>query len=576
MQKLAAVTMTLILAACGGGGAPSTSASLTLSLDGTAATGAAISDATIEANCTNGTATSTSGADGTFTIRSTTAMLPCFLKVTVPLTGEDIYSLAEIGATRANITPLTNLVAGHVLGAEPSTKFSSFSDQDRASITSQKLIEGLRVVKAATTAAGIDLGTTDPLKVTLKAATEGSVGDPHDEKIDQLMAALAAADKSIADLSEQLANAKADEAKDALLTTLGAASHCLDSCPYARGGNFWSFLYDGTGLTEWALDAAAKKITNVGADITYSVTELQDADGNVVPCAYTFSRETYTTTVYRSAGGVAMWKEQDSVTQGWQFGLAVPKQASHRLASTKFVGRMPGLIFVDADRSVGRHLDAGAFYFDIDSSGGVAVAHCDLATGTPTCDSTAQSDSDTMTCSSLENGTISCVSKDGSVSATVLPFVTQQEPSLFVMYNATVSGYSTNALMIATKASKIPVPSVGATTTKSMAWYAASVPKNNAATGWTFDHGDSWFGPETTISAVDAAAGIVTYSSGQVRYLNTPVDGTYWIPSWTRSDGTGASNSIALRSRGGWTVAATATAGNRTFDGRSFFIQKPE
>lgn len=42
MQKLAAVTMTLILAACGGGGAPSASASLTLSLDGTAATGAAI------------------------------------------------------------------------------------------------------------------------------------------------------------------------------------------------------------------------------------------------------------------------------------------------------------------------------------------------------------------------------------------------------------------------------------------------------------------------------------------------------------------------------------------------------
>ena len=146
------------LTSCGGGDVN------TLSLTGTAAIGASIAAAPVEGKCATGSATTTTAADGTFTLTSTTATLPCLLRITLPNGAGYLHSVAQSGASTANITPLTEIITANVLGVSPSVLFSSFAPSDAAGITSAKIAVAQAVVIAVATQAGVDLTGADPLK----------------------------------------------------------------------------------------------------------------------------------------------------------------------------------------------------------------------------------------------------------------------------------------------------------------------------------------------------------------------------------------------------------------------------
>ena len=562
---------TFLIAACGGGGGGGTNEPLSLSLAGTAATGAAIANATLQAKCATGDALTTTNGDGTFLLTSTSAKLPCMLRVMVPATGDVYHSVAESGATRANVNPMTDMISANVLGAAPATKFQNFSSADASNILASKISDAKLTVIEGAKSVGVDFTGSDPLKDAFIATTSTTSGDVTDKKIDQLMAALAAADKKIAELSLQLANVTKGQAQAAVRNTVGAAASSLSGCPYVRGGNIWTMLYDGTGLTEWAVDIAAMKIGKVGGSTSYTISPLLDTNSAVIPCAYTFNTGTTIVSAYASASGVFAWKEQTIQSGLWQFGLGIPKQASNSFTDTKFVGRMPGLMFMDILQNNTHTLDAAAFYFDVNSLGQVSFSICDLKPTIPSCGAPSPSTDSTVSCKQNSNGSINCSNSDGTVNATALLFVSQQEPTLFMSFSGRISGANVNALMIATKAATLTLPKVGSIISKPNSWYVGRAPKNNANTGWDFYSGESWSGADTEITVVDPAAGSFTRKIGQVTFYNLPSAGTYWIPAYSTS----ATNYVGLSTAGGFTITAASSYGNRNFDGRYFYIAKP-
>lgn len=120
LPVLAALATAALVAACGGGDDDSTAtpSAATVALSGTAATGAAIANATVSAiDATGATVTATTGTDGKFTINVAEAAAPYALRIT-DAAGKTWYSYAPAAGT-ANITPLTTLALAEAAANQP-------------------------------------------------------------------------------------------------------------------------------------------------------------------------------------------------------------------------------------------------------------------------------------------------------------------------------------------------------------------------------------------------------------------------------------------------------------------------
>jgi hypothetical protein len=180
----------MALAGCGGdlldGSPPAT-------LSGVAATGAAMSGATVGANCGAGgaTATGTTAADGSFSLTLGRFQKPPCL-VQVKGGGLTLHGFAGSGG-RVNVTPITNLIIANALGSDPALAFSNFD-----AAKSAKLLAGLAAANTYVNAQVLPLTAVvqsgDPI------AGEFKVGDSNDKLLDSLGAALKAAGKKIDDL----------------------------------------------------------------------------------------------------------------------------------------------------------------------------------------------------------------------------------------------------------------------------------------------------------------------------------------------------------------------------------------
>ncbi|TFW16744.1 hypothetical protein E4L96_15775 [Massilia arenosa] len=111
VKLLATAGLAATLVACGGGSDTPTTNKITVS--GTAATGLAISGATITMTCKGGSANGTTGPDGTYslTVQNTQAG-PCV--ITVLTTGGSLRSIAQGDGAHANVTPLTELLVSYI------------------------------------------------------------------------------------------------------------------------------------------------------------------------------------------------------------------------------------------------------------------------------------------------------------------------------------------------------------------------------------------------------------------------------------------------------------------------------
>jgi hypothetical protein len=285
MKKFVLATAAIqaaLLTACGGGGSsdsaapasatPATPAALTIS--GTAATGAAISGGLIDVKCAAGTGTATTIADGSYTVTISGGSLPCVMHVTAGST--ELYSLAEGGsgnAVRANITPLSQLVAAQVAGADPATLFTNFDASAQTRLTAANVATAIAAVTSALSGA-IDLSGIDPLKDPLVAANGGTAGNTLDQKLDALKAALAAAGVTLADVTTTLVASGADTQAPVktLLQPVTAA------CAGLRSGNYrslnpnetdpaWAnhvFAFDAATLTAKLFDGETLTLTDAG------------------------------------------------------------------------------------------------------------------------------------------------------------------------------------------------------------------------------------------------------------------------------------------------------------------------
>lgn len=187
-----ALLISSMVIGCGGGGSSKATTPTSTTFTGTAAIGAAITNASVTAICSTGTGTATTNSNGAYsmTLSSSTAALPCLLKVTSGAT--TLYSAVYSGQSTANITPITHLIVSNALGADPSTAASPLSSSLSSKLTSTNISNSSAIIKAALTQVGITLPSgIDPVAGQFVAATAALPGDSLDACIDALMNALA-------------------------------------------------------------------------------------------------------------------------------------------------------------------------------------------------------------------------------------------------------------------------------------------------------------------------------------------------------------------------------------------------
>lgn len=559
IKSLLSFSVLALLTACGGGGGGGGgTATSSITLQGVAATGAAISGGTVDVKCKNGTGTATTNADGTYSVTVTDGAQPCILRAIDPITKVELFSIVESGGTTANITPVTSLVVANTLGDSPATSFSSFNSTVHDKITAANISAAVTRVQAATAAIGTDADMTgvDIMKGSLTAATESAGGDATDKKIDALMAALTAADKKITDLTEQLKSATTtNAAASGLSTVVGDSKYSLANCPYARSGDVWALNFAGSAPISYNANFNNMVLKKLSDNSTSAINFKRDSSNNAIPCAFTATIGGVATEFRVSEGGIGAW------TQATDFGLVVPVQKTKLLTDASMVGTYPALAFI-REKTLG-YRAATPIRFEVDSSGAMKGYSCDMTKTKPDCLTTVDSSSaDPTSCVHQSNGTFACTSTAG-LAATGILYVTGSQATMFMsITNMSVGVYRFGGLMVMTKAAKMSLPKVGATTAADSAWYTGVNPGGNiVVSGGT---------SASTVESVDTANSTYTTSSAgttttYTRYIDTPANGLLFSKS-TDSKG------VTMSTSAGWSVAMIKGSGTE-FDGWATYVR---
>jgi hypothetical protein len=525
-----------------------------LQISGTAATGAAIVAGTVEAKCKVGTGTGTTNSTGNYTLEVISGEQPCILRVTDPITLIQLHSVVEAGANNANITPATDLVVANTLAESPTTTFTNYAAVHQQKITATNISAAVTRVQTATAALGADADMTgiDIMKGTLQAATVDTLGNAADSKLDALMAALAAADKKISELSTLLATTTSGSAAATQLTTLvGTAQYSLQSCPAARSGDIWVLDFLGTAPMGFNVNFNTMILKNLANNSTSAINFKRDGQNAVIPCAFTANVNASSVEFRVTDGGIGVWKNAND------FGITVPAQRTKSLTDVAFAGTYPTAGFL-RERSQGIRA-AVPFKFKINTDGSLQGYSCDLTKAIPDCNVAMDTNNSSGTsCTSLSNGTLSCSAANG-LRATAVLYSTGGQASMFMaVTQMPYNGYSFGGLIVMTKASPMKLPAVGQTTAAGSSWYAGV-----GAGSSTVVSGDTNAGRVESIST--NANAYVTSSAGSsityTRYLNTPTEG------FLLSNASNGAAGITVGSSTGWSMAMTKNSGSSVYDG---------
>ena len=192
-----------LIAGCGGGGGGGAGTTPTTQLAGTAAVGNPLVNASVTLRCNKGAPyVTTTGAEGRWAQALPTAALPCVVRVTggtvgtgsgAPTNTQVLYSVTTSTSANVtvNLTPLTSLVLARVHGGALDDAW--FEGLDQAG--RQALLSGLDAAIAAlsTALASYDLPSGfAPFDVAFTATS----GNPYDDLLEQLQAAIVAASSS--------------------------------------------------------------------------------------------------------------------------------------------------------------------------------------------------------------------------------------------------------------------------------------------------------------------------------------------------------------------------------------------
>jgi hypothetical protein len=555
------------LIACGGGSRTSVGSeggASSLTLGGVAATGAAISGGSVDVKCKTGVGSATTNADGSYTVTITDGVGPCLLRAIDPITKITLFSFVEKDSTSANINPITQLVVANVLSDDPSTAFAAFTDSVTSKITTSNIANGMVNVRAATATLGVDgdMSGIDFMKAKMTAATSTVAGDATDKKIDALMATLAAADKKISDLTNQLKTViSASDAAAKMNNLVGNSKYSLPNCPYARSGDIW--VLDMKGLQPMGFnldfsDPTNMKLKSLTDNTVSTINAKIDSQNNSIPCAFTSIVDGGIVEYRISEGGVGVWVKPDINN----FGLLVPQQKTNNLTDDSFVGSFPSMAFIKEKSSDFRM--ALPMNFVIDSSGEMKAYECDLSKLIPSCITEITSnDPDTTTCIPQENGTLICNSRDGMSSTAVLYTSGGQTTIFMALTNMNIEGDEYGGLMVMTKAAPMKLPSAGEERSAGSAWFAGV--NSNSRTVYsreTYQQKVETVTPSTNSYTIRSNGD----SAVTTRYINTPATG-FWYSTF---DG---EKFVGISSPSGWSIAIVKWNSGIVYDGWFAYVR---
>jgi hypothetical protein len=276
---LAPLAVAATLAGCGSDdGAAPVAPAATLTLGGTAATGAAIAGGTVDAKCATGSGSATTAADGGYAMAIEGGALPCSLRVT-STDGATVLHSAATGSgdsARANLTPATELAMAQLHGRNPADAHAAF---DAAALTPAAVQAAADAARALLAGAGIQLAG-NPVSDAL------AVGDANDRALDQLKAALAASGTSLAAVVQAVAAAASGEAAPGAAPSLPPASllaAAAPNCAALRSGKYRLVFVTPGDAGSAATDAVTFDAPTLTATLADGETSQLTADGD---CRY--------------------------------------------------------------------------------------------------------------------------------------------------------------------------------------------------------------------------------------------------------------------------------------------------
>lgn len=441
-QSLLASAVTLALVACGGGSDSGTPVVTALTLSGTAATGAAIANAPVNAKCGTGTGTATTAANGSFTIAITGGALPCVIEVR-PTVGGALRSVADgsgSGSVSINITPLTELVAARMAGGSPADLFTNFDAAAQAKVTPAAVSAAIAAIVSALQGV-VDLTGVNPMRDALVAASGSTAGNPLDQKLDALQAALAAAQTSLAEVVTAVGSSGSSTAPVATILHPAAAS-----CAGFRSGKYrvinpHEVGHDAAYVSHLiTVDAAALKGSN-DLDATHAQFAITPVTGSA--CKFTVPGDFGTSTVLVSRSGIAVVLSASSTGQT-RTSIVVPEQS---LPLSELAGTWNHFDYDRASTTSAYAPSAGVA--TIDATG--AITASSQCTGLNTC---------TVNAPPFESFTVNPSGGfnigTGTAAARAFAFKTGTgKVSMFIIDPATA------AITVATKQAGLSLPAVG-------------------------------------------------------------------------------------------------------------------
>ena len=350
-KLLAVAVAAATLSACGGGddnsttgGAttPTTPATPTTKISGTAATGAALAGATVQAKCATGSGSATTAADGTFTLDIPNAVRPCVLSVQVP-NGPVMHSIVDAGsgtAAVANITPLTELVTAAIAGGSTTDFFSTFDAAAQGKLTSDGVTSAVSAV-SLTLSGIVDLGGVNPISDTLVAATGSTAGNAMDQAIDKLGAAMAASGTTLENLSTAVAANPGGNSTGPIQTILQPSAA---TCAGFRSGKYFSVNTADNMIEPVTVDAAKLTVTYQSDGAVDTLT----ADSSQA-CRFVNPDSQYGYDMVVGKAGVALLRDVRGSTTSAR--LLVPAQ---KVPADQKVGEWVGLTYATTSTSAGK------------------------------------------------------------------------------------------------------------------------------------------------------------------------------------------------------------------------------
>ena len=332
--RLGAAAALSLLVACGGGGGneAATPAALPVlvvktTLSGTAATGAAMSGATVRVKCVAGTGAATAASSGTYAVELNGATLPCVVSATSTDGATVLHSLVnpEGGNTQTiNINPLTELLVARVAAASPASLYSSFGAATAARVTAASIASAAASVVATLREGGVDFSAVgNPITAPLVAATATTTGNAYDQALDALAARLRTANTTLAQLATQVAAAAAPASGTATAVGLPPAmllQPASPTCAALRSGTYRLINPDETER-DWA-----SSLMQLNA-VTGVVTFRDGSSSNISSdgaCIY--KNDAFKLRMVVSQGGVMVWTSYVDNLAKQVLAIAFPEQ----------------------------------------------------------------------------------------------------------------------------------------------------------------------------------------------------------------------------------------------------------